>query len=191
MPIILKESGGGNSVPVGTHLAVCYRIVDMGVQPDTGFGEKHKLSISWEVPGETIVVDGKTLPMSISKTYTLSLNKKSVLRQDLSAWRGRDFTAEELAGFKLASILCKGCLITVETNEAGKARVSKVTSVMKGMTVPFPVNPPVEYSVEDGKNQTYRELPEWLKRACDQAIVHNAAPPAPPAAAGEPSDVPF
>jgi hypothetical protein len=190
MPIILKETPGGSSVPVGTHLAVCYRIVDMGVQPDTGFGQKHKLSISWEVPSETIVVDGKTLPMSISKTYTLSMNKKSILRQDLHAWRGRDFTDEELSGFKLAAILGKGCLITVENNEAGKARVSKVTSVMKGMAVPPPVNPMVEYSVADGKNQVYKDLPEWLRKACDQAIVSVAEPPA-PVAAGDAEDVPF
>ena len=179
MPIVLKESsGGGSAVPPGTHLGLCYRITYMGTQPDTGFGEKAKLSIAWEIPGETVTVEGKQMPMSISKTYTMSLNKKAVLRQDLAAWRGRDFTKEELEGFKLASILGKPCLVTVELNDAGKSRVSKVTSIMKGMTVPAVVNPLVEYSIEDGKNEVYKALPEWLRKACDACIEWTSPKPA-------------
>lgn len=177
MPIVLKEKGGqGSNVPPGTHLAICYRIVDMGTQPDSGFGEKQKLSISWELPNERVNVDGKDMPMGISKTYTKSLNKKAVLRQDLAAWRGRDFTAEELEGFKLGAILGKPCLVTVELNENGKARVSGVTSIMKGMTVPPIVNALVEYSVDDGRNETFRNLPEWLRKACESCIEWQPKP---------------
>jgi hypothetical protein len=168
MPIVLKEtSGGGASVPPGTHLAVCYRIVDMGTQPDTGFGAKRKLSIAWEIPSETIAVDGKQMPMTISKTYAFSMNAKSTLRKDLAAWRGRDFTKEELAGFNMNAILGKACLITVETGENGRSRVGTVAAVMKGMTPPKAVHPLVEFSVTDGRNDTYKNLPEWLRKACD------------------------
>lgn len=192
MPIVLKEtSGGGASVPVGTHLAICYRIVDLGTQPDTGFGEKHKLSIAWEVPGETVQVDGKPMPMTISKTYALSMNAKSTLRKELAAWRGRDFTKEELAGFNMNAILGKPCLITVETGENGKSRVGSVAAVMKGMTIPKVVHPLVEYSYEDGKNETYKSLPEWIRKALDSCIEWNKpAQPATAAAAVE-EDVAF
>jgi hypothetical protein len=192
MPIVLKEtSGGGASVPPGTHLAVCYRIVDMGTQPDTGFGEKHKLSIAWEVPGETIAVEGKQMPMTISKTYALSMNPKATLRKDLAAWRGRDFNKEELAGFNMNAILGKACLITVEAGENGRSRVGTVAAVMKGMTPPKAVHPLVEYSITDGKNETYKALPEWLRKACDACIEWTNPTPKAAAVEAQADDVAF
>lgn len=169
--IVLKDTGGsGVSVPAGTHLAVCYRIVDIGRQPDTGFGEKPKISIAWEIPGETIDVNGKQMPLTISRTYANSLNPKATLRLDLEKWRGKAFTKEELAGFELGNVLGKPCLITVEVGENGKTRVVGVASIVKGMTAPKPVHPLVEYSITDGKNAVYNDLPEWLRRACDECM---------------------
>lgn len=176
MPIVLKEKVG-QQVSAGTHIAVCYRIAMVGTQPDSGYGEREKLVINWEIPGETIEVDGKQKPMSLSKIYSLGtsggMNKKSALRQDLAAWRGRDFTKEELEGFAIGAILGKGCQVIVEHNEEGRAKVSRVAGLPKGMPAPGVTNPLVEYSIEQGKDAVYKALPEWLQKMCDACLEWN------------------
>lgn len=172
MPIILNEKPGVQ-VPAGTHIAVCHRITDIGTQPDTGYGEKRKIVINWELPHELINIDGAEKPMSISKIYTCSLNKKASLRQHLKAWRGRDFTAEELKHFELRNILGKGCQVNVVHNEEGRANVEGVVALPKGQPQPSPVNPLTEYSVDDGNNEIYKTLPEWLQKMCAACLEWN------------------
>ena len=176
MPIVLKEKVG-QQVSAGTHIAVCNRIALIGTQPDSGYGEREKLIIFWEIPAETIEYDGKTMPMAISKIYSLGtsggMNKKSSLRQDLAAWRGRDFTKEELEGFELKAILGKGCQVTVEHNEEGRAKVSRVVGLPKGMASPSTATTLVEYSIEEGKNEIYKALPEWVRKMCDACLEWN------------------
>jgi hypothetical protein len=121
MSLTAKDSGGGSFTPVapGMHLARCYRIVDMGTQKSEYQGQtKHlqKVMIQFEVHGEDdsgkALVTAKGEPMSISKNFTLSLAEKATLRKDLQAWRGRDFTAEELRGFELKNVLGAWAMIT-------------------------------------------------------------------------------
>ena len=121
MSLTARDSGGGSFTPVspGMHLARCYRIVDMGTQKSEFQGQvKHlqKVMLQFEVHGEDD--DGKPLvtakgePMSISKNFTLSLAEKATMRKDLQAWRGRDFTPEELRGFELKNVLGAWAMIT-------------------------------------------------------------------------------
>jgi hypothetical protein len=65
-----SEGGSYTPPPVGTHLALCYRIIDLGTQKTTYNGETktaHKLMISWELPQERMD-DGR--PFAISKRCT-------------------------------------------------------------------------------------------------------------------------
>ncbi len=121
MSLTAKDSGGGSFTPVapGMHLARCYRIVDLGTQKSEYKGQvKHlqKVMIQFEVHGEddngNALVTAKGEPMSISKNFTLSLSEKATLRIDLQAWRGRDFTADELRGFELKNVLGAWAMIT-------------------------------------------------------------------------------
>ena len=66
------------------------------------------------VPAEELIeIGGEMVPRTISPRYTASLNVKSVLRRDLSAWRGRDFTQAELEEFNLRNIVGAPCLLQV------------------------------------------------------------------------------
>jgi hypothetical protein len=121
MSLTAKDSGGGSFTPVapGMHLARCYRIIDLGTQKTEYQGQiKHlqKVMLQFEVHGEDdhgkALVTAKGEPMSISKNFTLSLAEKATLRKDLQAWRGRDFTAEELRGFELKNVLGAWAMIT-------------------------------------------------------------------------------
>lgn len=194
MPIMIKEKTGPQ-VPVGTHIAICFRIVDLGTQPDSGFGEKEKVVVFWELPHERVIVDGIEKPMGISKFYTKSLGKRANLRKDLVAWRGREFTKEELDGFDLKNILGKACQVSVISNENGKSAIDAVVALPKGMQVPPPQNPLVEWSVQDGKNEVYAKLPEWVRQMADECAEwgKQEAPsePEPERPKIEDSDVPF
>ena len=81
MPIIASESTRTrNPIPAGQYAAVCARIIDLGDQYSEMYGKTNrKVMICWEVPEDTIEIDGKPMPKMISKEYTLALGQKSAL----------------------------------------------------------------------------------------------------------------
>jgi hypothetical protein len=143
MSLTAKDSGGGSFTPVaaGMHLARCYRIVDLGTQKSEYQGQvKHlqKVMIQFEVHGEDdsgkALVTAKGEPMSISKNFTLSLAEKATLRKDLQAWRGRDFTADELRGFELKNVLGAWCMLSVAKSMGNNGK--EYTNIMSINPVP-------------------------------------------------------
>jgi hypothetical protein len=154
--IATEKSLSFKPVPVGNHIGRCYSVIDLGTQSTYGsWGSKvaHKIRIGWELFGEddqgqplTIDMDGKIMPLTITKRYTLSLHKKAVLRNDLASWRGRDFDQAECIGYDVSSMIDKYCLINVTntTNADGViysdvASISPLPSVLKN-SKPDPVH---------------------------------------------------
>lgn len=150
-------------VPAGMHLARCYRIIDLGTQSYEWQGQpkkNYKIMILWEVHGED--ENGKALitdrgePMSISKNYTMSLGEMSRLRADLKAWRGRDFTPEELRGFQLKNVLGAWCMLTVVHGDgndgnpyANVSSVNPVPAAMRKAGLPEGVNPLAVFDLDN------------------------------------------
>lgn len=141
MGFIAKDSGGGDfkRVPPGVYIGRCFSLIDLGTQLSSGqYGEKmqHKLRIGWELFGEdeqgqplTIVVDGKEMPLTISKSYTVSLHEKAALRKDLAAWRGKDFTEEEAKAFDVSKLLGAYCMVNITTSETNGKTYSNVAGL--------------------------------------------------------------
>lgn len=141
MAFIATDSGGGNfkRVPAGAYIGRCYSLIDLGTQLSSGqYGEKlqHKIQIGWELFGEdeqgqplTVEVDGKEMPMTIKKSYTVSLHEKAGLRKDLAAWRGRDFTDEEAKAFDVSKLLGAYCMVNVTTSESNGKTYSNVAGL--------------------------------------------------------------
>lgn len=142
MGFIASDSGNGGNfkrVPSGVHIGRCYSLIDLGTQTTNGqYGEKqqHKIRVAWELFGEdesgqplTIDVDGKEMPMTISKSYTVSLHEKAGLRKDLSAWRGRDFTEEEAKAFDVSKLIGAYCMVNVTTSENNGKTYSNVAGL--------------------------------------------------------------
>ena len=149
MALTISESGGGNyeQVPVGTHNATCYMLIDVGTHDETFEGEtkkRHSIFIYWEL-NEAKMTDGR--PFSIMKQYTLSLNEKSALFKDLCAWRKKRFTDEELAGFDLTSVLGFTCDVEVGLTSGGKAKVTSVYSPDGGAKRMDTVNDQIAFEV--------------------------------------------
>jgi hypothetical protein len=182
MGFIAKDSGGGNfkRVPAGVHIGRCYSLIDLGTQESNGqFGTKlqYKIKIGWELFGEdeqghplVIDVDGKQMPMTISKSYTLSLHEKSALRKDLAAWRGKDFSDEEAKAFDVSKLLGAYCMVNVTTSETNGKTYSNVAGLtplpaaLKN-SKPQPVHKPVVFSLDEPDMEVFATFHEKLQEA--------------------------
>ena len=179
MGFIAKDKGSADfkRIPVGSHVARCYLLVDMGEQLSDGkFGQsiQHKIRLGWEVFGEdetgaplTVEIDGVQRQMTIGKTYTLSLNEKAGLRKDLISWRGRDFTPDELEGFDITNILNVYCMLNITTSEKdGKTytNISAITPLPASMKnlKPQPDHEVVMFNLDEPDWQVFEALPDWL-----------------------------
>lgn len=202
MGLIAKDGGGGSFTPVspGMHLARCYRIVDMGTQTTDFAGQtKHlqKVMLQFEVHGEddngNALVTSKGEPMSISKNFTLSLAEKATLRKDLQAWRGREFTAEELRGFELKNVLGAWAMITASKAVGNNGKeytnivsINPVPAAIKRSGMPEGFNKLAVFTIENpdmnlfetfgnGLREKITSSPEW--RARNQAPVSKPSDP--------------
>jgi hypothetical protein len=187
MGFIAKDSGGdGNfkKVPPGVYVARCYSLIDMGTQVSDGqYGakEQHKIRIGFEIFGEddngqplTIDMDGKEMPLTISKTYTLSLHEKAGLRKDLAAWRGRDFTEEEAKAFDVSKLVNAYCMVNVTTSENnGKTytNIAGITPLPQALknAKPAPVHEPVMFDLDQPNWEVFQnfheKLQEYIKKS--------------------------
>lgn len=192
-------------VPPGVWVARCVGVIDLGTQEVEFSGEKklqHKMMLTWEVFGEDeqgvpLVVDhnGKEVPMQISKRYTASLNEKAALRRDLAAWRGRDFTPEELKAFDVSKLLGAWCMLNVQHNESanGKtyANVASITPLPAALKKATPKTDtvPISFDLSAFDGEVFDELPEYVQDVIAQSAEYKMRnKPASKAAA---ADVPF
>lgn len=203
MGFIAKDSGGGNfkRVPAGAYIGRCYSLIDLGTQLTSGqYGDKlqHKIRIGWELFGEDeqgqpLIVDvgGKQMPMTISKSYTVSLHEKAGLRKDLQAWRGREFTEEEAKAFDVSKLLGAYCMVNVTTSDTNGKTYSNVAGLtplpgaLKNVK-PAPVHELVLFDMDepnmavfDGFHEKLQEAikrsPEWQNRS-GRASASNGMP---------------
>lgn len=169
MSLTVSEAGGKSFpiLPEGSYAAVCNMLVDLGMQYNEAYkNSSRKVLIGWELPEETIEINGEIVPRTISQRYTASLNEKSVLRRDLAAWRGRDFTPEELEEFNLRNIVGAPCLVQIihrEYNGKKYANVASIMSLPKGMAKPQLSEPPLVYDIDEDDPAVVNAFPAWIK----------------------------
>lgn len=215
MGFVAKDSGGGNfkRVPAGAYIGRCYSLIDLGTQATSGqYGDKeqHKIRIGWELFGEdeqgnalVVDVDGRQMPMTISKSYTVSLHEKSSLRKDLQAWRGKEFTEEEARAFDVSKLMGAYCMVNVTTSETNGKTYSNVAGLtpLPGAlknAKPAPVHAFVSFDLDDPDMDVFagfhEKLQEAIKSSPEWKRLHKTAAPAARSTADsevEDSDIPF
>lgn len=181
MPLTMPAKGQDFELPPeGSHIAVCYRVVDLGKQRTEYQGKishKHKILISWELP-EALMEDGR--PFSIGKTYTYSSDPKANLRKDLESWRGAPFKDEELGTFDIGRLIGVGCMIGVAHRETERGTYSNVTAILRlprGTQVPAPINPSICFSLADRpfSHTVFGMLSERLQETIKQSPEYRYA----------------
>lgn len=193
MGFIATDSGSGGNfkrVPAGVFIGRCYSLIDLGTQMTDGqYGQKmqHKIRIAWELFGEdesgqplTIDVNGVEMPMTISKSYTVSLHEKSSLRKDLAAWRGKDFTDEEAKAFDVSRLVGAYCMVNVTTSETNGKTYSNVAGLtpLPGAlknSKPAPVHDNVLFNLDEPDMEVFstfhEKLQETIKRSPEWAAA--------------------
>lgn len=195
MPVVPKpDDKNFLPVPQGNHIAVCYRVIDLGTQKGEYMGQEkiqHKLLISWEIPDEKME-DGR--PFTIGQKFTWSMSEKANLRQVLESWRGRAFSEEDFGsnGFDIKNVIGVGCMLNVVHAKKGDKIYSNIASVAKlpkGMSAPAPTNqrsyvwlskeefvPKNFDALSDGLKTTIQASPEY-KSLSEPERIHESAGP--------------
>lgn len=159
-------SAGFEPIPEGTYAAVCNMLVDLGMQKNETYGNtSRKVLIGWQIPDETVEINGEAQPRTTSKRYTMSLNENANLRADLAAWRGRDFTQQELSAFDLRNIVGAPCLINIIRKDNNGKRYANISSIMalpKGMPKPQMIGNPTIFDLDEDPVSDVEKLPKWI-----------------------------
>jgi hypothetical protein len=133
MALMAKDEGSKRiPAPTGVHNAVCVDVVDKGLVQGQ-FGVKHKIVLVWEIDEEHPDFGER---FQVNKMYTLSLNEKSTLCQDLESWRGKPFTDAEKKGFDVEKLIGAPCMLNVvhaAQNGVTYANVKSITPLPKSM----------------------------------------------------------
>jgi hypothetical protein len=203
MGLVAKDTSSGNfkKVPPGAYIGRCISVIDLGTQKTVGqFGEKaqHKIQLRWELFGDddsgeplTVTFNGKTMPMTVSKSYTMSLHEKASLRKDLQSWRGKDFTEDEAKGFDISKLLGQYCMVNVthsESNGKTYSNVAGLTPVPSALKASKPegVHELVQFDLDnidmevfdtfhEKLQQTIQSSPEWIAKQQKPAPKTQAA----------------
>jgi hypothetical protein len=112
--------------PEGIHPAVCVDVVDLGNE-ENQWGNQHKCRIAWELA--SVMEDGRRF--TAQQKFTVSLHEKSSLYKLLRSWRGKPFTAQELAGFDLEKVIGAPCQLVITHEEKDGKVYGNITAIMK------------------------------------------------------------
>jgi hypothetical protein len=165
----LTDNGGKEfeQAPIGNHVGRCVGMIDLGTQQGEYLGKTthaRKIVLRFELPNE-LISEGEFAgkPFIVSKFYTASLSEKANLRKDLEAWRGKPFTSDELMGFDSKNLMDKPCMVNVTRTDKGKAKISGVTPIPKGLQVPGRVHDLIYLSLDEFKREVFDALNDYWK----------------------------
>ena len=182
MPIIAKNAGKKRELaPQGNHVAICYKMIELGTITDTFKGEdvtRHRVLLYWELSNELAMFDGVEKPISVSKEFSLSMNEKSILRKMLESWRGKAFTEKEANAFDITRLMGVPCMVNVihVTSAAGNQyeNVSSITPLPKGMEIPTQFNDSFEFSLDEFDQVKFETFPDFIKDKINGSVEMKA-----------------
>lgn len=206
----MKFTTEGNNTPrehcpEGTHMAVCYRIVDLGTQPVKGqyaFDEKtgaqkytRKLHISFEIPAERMA-DGK--PFNAFGVWDIPRKggDKGRFRVIIKSWVNKN-----VDDLEVSDIFLKGCMISISHTKKDDKTYENINGIVplpKGMPVPKHENEAFVFSLDDFDKEVFAKLPNWQRDVIKESLEFKRmlAPkdedpsPSEPVGADD-SDIPF
>lgn len=174
MSAIAKNNAGAEFEPIeaGTYMARCYQILHLGTvsfEYQGAIQHLNKVRFGFELPLElkTFKEGEEAKPRAIWEEYTLTTNEKGNLSKIMKSWRGREFTADELEGFDVMSMVGKPCMIGISTTSKNGKTYNNITSIsapMKGMDVPPQINPTQLFDYDENFNTAVlQKLPKFVQ----------------------------
>lgn len=165
----------------GVYMAVCVTVADLGDQYSEKFkNTQRKVVFSFDIPSETVEVDGETRTRQLSKRCTFSVSKRGTLNKMLNAWLNANMSEQDLAELDLFDFAGKACQIRVTVSEDGAHNnVEDVMALPKGMTAPMTDTPIITYDIdEDGfSGEKWEALPGWMRDTIEKSEQYQQNPP--------------
>ena len=167
-------------------MGVCIGVVDLGTQYNDHFKRyADKMLLMFEIPTETVNVDGEEKPRWLSKEYTASLSEKSVLYKHLVSWRSKAFTDEELDddgdGFDIKSMLGVPCMLSVlvkDSKDGGSFNnIENISAVPKGISIPKTETELMAFDIDERDESVFEKLPEWIQNKVKKSTQYADNPP--------------
>lgn len=153
------------TVEPGVYFAVCIGVIDLGEQYSEKFKNySNRVQFVWELPSETIEVEGKQEPKQLSKEFAIATKKNSGLRTFISSWNSKAYTDEEFQEVELFDQIGKACQLNVVLSESGEyANVDSVMPIPKGFPAPESSTPPILWDMDNWSDEVFKTLPEWVQ----------------------------
>lgn len=153
------------TVEPGVYFAVCIGVIDLGEQYSEKFKNySNRVQFVWELPSETIEVDGKQEPKQLSKEFAIATQKNSGLRTFISSWNSKAYTDEEFQEVELFEQIGKACQLNVVLNDTGEyANVDNIMPIPKGIPAPLSSTKPIMWDMDNWDDEVFKTLPEWVQ----------------------------
>lgn len=169
----------------GTYMGVCIGVIDIGNQYNDRYKKYDaKLMLMFEIPSETVTVDGEEKPRWLSREYTASLSEKAVLCKHLTSWRSKAFTEDELSedgdGFDITTMLGEPCMLTVivkDTNSGSHSQIENISAMPKGVPVPKTESELMAFDIDNRDEDIFTKLPDWIQTKIKKSTQYADKPP--------------
>ena len=163
----IKDRAKPKAPPVepGVYPAVCVGFVDLGEQYSEMFKNyANKGMFIWDLPYETIEVDGKQQPRQLSREFTLSASKKGNLRAVLESWNSTTYSDEAFSELELFDQVGKPCQLQVVLNDTKEySRVANLMPLAKGTPAPTTETKLIYWDMDKWDDSMFADLPEWVQ----------------------------
>lgn len=172
-------SGGERKrVPDGTHFGRLVQVIGLGVQssPFPDAEDAYKILLTFEVPSET---SDSGAPLLVSKEVKFSQHVKSSLNLIGTALLGgtKEATDTMSKGIDLKELLGEAAVLTVGSTKNGGAKITAVSPVPKGVTVPDALNKLVAVDPDDVSDEVLASLPQWIQTKIATRLDGSGAEP--------------
>ena len=155
-------------VEPGVYMAVCVYSIDLGEQlceyKDKSKSYNNQVQLGFELIGETVEIDGKQEPRTLSRTLNFARSKNSSLRKFVQSWLGKAFSDEAFDEFDTNDLVGMPAQLSVILNESGEySNIDTIMQLPKGMSAPQATQPLIRFDIEPWDDAAFDQLPDWAK----------------------------
>lgn len=159
-------------IPEGTYPARLVQLISLGVQEGEWQGQvkqSPKVTLTFELPTETITINGEEQPRWIGKEFNLSLHEKSGLTPVVKALDPKGECKD------LTELLGKPCMVQVGSTATGNAKVVSVVAPMRGMPVAEIYNEAkmIAFDFDAPDLEVFATFPAFMQEKIKSAINYN------------------
>lgn len=177
MSLMIKKKKAVAPLAAGTYIGICVGVVDLGTQHNEKYKKySQRVMLIWEIPSETVEVDGEQKPRWQSKEYTASLNEKGNLSKDLTSWRGKSLTQEEVEqGLDLSAMLGQSAMLSImvaETDNGTYNRIGGIMGLPAGIPQPTTESELIVFDMDHWDDQALENLPDWIREKVQRSTEY-------------------